>query len=207
MEELGGHARSGLAAVAHVPRLAVGVELLGEYRGSGLTQATYLVRGADGQLVQLLRLSYLVLSEIDASRTVGEIAAQVTVAFGRTVSAANVEYLLANKLAPLGLVAAGEGASQVRRPDPAILALKVRRREVSRVAPTAGRLLAAAARLLPPADRDRYAEEYQSELWELAQSGTGHGRRRQLGYALRQFRSAPRTGMALRSPRRRSAAP
>ena len=127
MEDLGGHARSGLAAVAHVPRLAVGVELLGEYRGSGLTQTTYLVRRAGGQVVHVSRLLYLVVSEIDASRTVGEIAAQVTEAYGRTVSAANVEYLLANKLAPLALVAAGEGVSHLRGPDPAILALKVRR--------------------------------------------------------------------------------
>src|SRR3974390_988252 len=66
MEELGGDARSGLAAAAPGPRLGVGVELLGEYRGSGLTQATYLVRRAGGQLVHVSRLLYLVLSQIDA---------------------------------------------------------------------------------------------------------------------------------------------
>ena len=74
-----------------------------------------------------------------------------------------------------------------------------------RVAPSATRLLTVAARLLPPAERARYAEEYRSELWELAQAG--NGRIRQLRYALRQLRSAPSMSFALRSPRRRSAAP
>ncbi len=78
-------------------------------------------------------------------------------------------------------------------------------REAGRVAYPAARLLAGAARLLPAADRARYAEEYRSELWELARAGTaGPG---QLGYALRQLRSAPRTGRALRALRRRGAAP
>ena len=79
------------------------------------------------------------------------------------------------------------------------------RREAGRVAYSAARLLVGAARLLPAADRARYAEEYRSELWELARAGAG--RPGQLGYALRQLHSAPRTGRALRALRRRSAAP
>ena len=43
--------------------------------------------------------------------------------FGRTVSAANVDYLLANKLTPLDLVAGG--AAEDRR-DPSVLTLKLR---------------------------------------------------------------------------------
>jgi len=126
---------SAAAGLAHagetevVPLLAAGVEVLGKYAGSGLTEATYLVRNPAGQVVQVSRLLYLVLDGIDGSRTVAEIAARVTVAFGRTVSAGNVEYLLAKKLAPLGLVTAGDGTGQVRvgGQDPAILALKLRR--------------------------------------------------------------------------------
>jgi hypothetical protein len=56
--------------------------------------------------------------------------------------------------------------------------------------PSAARLLAAAARVLPAADREPYAQEYRSELWELAQAGDG--RVGQLCYALRQVRKAPR---------------
>jgi len=79
------------------------------------------------------------------------------------------------------------------------------RRGVRRVVPSAAGLLAVAVRPLPVADRTRYAEEYRSELWELTQSGAG--RWRQLRYALRQLRSSLSVGFALRSPRRRGAAP
>jgi putative peptide zinc metalloprotease protein len=118
------------AAGAYVPRLAPGVEQLGEYQGSGLTNATYLVRNPAGKVVQVSRLLHLVLSGIDGSRTISEIAARVTADFGRTVSAGNVEYLLLNKLAPLGLLAVGEGADQAAPApgqDQALLALKLHR--------------------------------------------------------------------------------
>ena len=77
--------------------------------------------------------------------------------------------------------------------------------EATQVARWPSGLLAASVRLLPATDRARYAEEYQSELRDLAQAGGG--RIRQLRYALRQLRGAPAMGFALRSPRRRSAAP
>jgi hypothetical protein len=66
-------------------------------------------------------------------------------------------------------------------------------------------LAATAARLLPVAHRARYAEEWASELWGLAQSGAGGFR--QLQYALRQLLRVLLTGFALRSRRRRSVAP
>ncbi len=114
----------GWAEALAIPRLAAGVELLGEYQGSGLTKATFLARSPSGQVVHLSRLLYLVLSEIDGQRTVGEIAGRVSATFGRTVSAENVDYLLANKLTPLGLVA--DEAAADRR-DPMMLTLKLRR--------------------------------------------------------------------------------
>ena len=80
-----------------------------------------------------------------------------------------------------------------------------RQRSTRRIAPLAAGLLAAASRLLPAADRDRYDGEYRSELWERAQSGAG--RLGQLRYALGQLRRAPRVALALRSPRHRGAAP
>jgi putative peptide zinc metalloprotease protein len=111
-----------------VPLLAAGVELLGEYRGSGLGEVTFLARNASGRIVHLSRLLWLVLSGMDGRRSVGEIAARVSVETGRSVSAGNVAYLLANKLAPQDLVA-GEraGRAAAARPDPMILALKLRR--------------------------------------------------------------------------------
>ena len=122
-------ARRGPAAGAHVPQLAPGVEQFGEYQGSGLTNATYLVRNPGGKVVQVSWLLHLVLSGIDGCRTISEIAARVTADFGRTVSVGNVEYLLANKLAPLGLLAVGAGAHQgaAAGQDQALLALKLHR--------------------------------------------------------------------------------
>jgi hypothetical protein len=83
-------------------------------------------------------------------------------------------------------------------------AVQGRRRTVE-MAPLAARLVAAAARLLPAGDRARYAEEFRSELAEIARSGAG--RRPQLVYAVRQVISARRLRADLRAPRRRRAAP
>jgi len=112
-----------------VPRLALGVESLGEYQGSGLAEVTYLVRHPSGQVMQLTRLLHLVLGGIDGRRTVAEIAGQVTAVFGRTVSAGNIEYLMASKLAPLGLLEGGEPAQAgagAGRQSSALLGLKLR---------------------------------------------------------------------------------
>jgi len=73
------------------------------------------------------------------------------------------------------------------------------------VVPLAAGLLAVASCLLPAGDRARYAEEYRSEQWDLAQSGAG--RLRQLRYALHQLLGALPLRFVLRSPRRRGAAP
>jgi hypothetical protein len=78
-------------------------------------------------------------------------------------------------------------------------------RGARRVAPLAGRLLTAVARLLPARDQARYAEEFRSELAEIARAGAG--RRRQLAYAARVVLSALRLRADLRAPRRRRAAP
>jgi putative peptide zinc metalloprotease protein len=115
-----------------VPQLAAGVELIGEYQGSGLAEATYLVRNANGQVVHLSRLLYLLVSAIDGHRTVGEVAEQVTAGFGRSVSAGNIEFLLANKLPPLGLLAVADpAAAGAPGNDAALLGLKLRRTIVS----------------------------------------------------------------------------
>ncbi len=78
-------------------------------------------------------------------------------------------------------------------------------RQAKRVMSSAANALQVAARLLPAADRARYAEEYLSELWDLAQSGVG--RLGQLRCAICQLYSVVPMVLALRSPRRRSARP
>jgi hypothetical protein len=53
---------------ASVPRLADGVELLGEYQDSGYSQPPSLVRRPDGQVIQMSPLLYRVACRIDGSR-------------------------------------------------------------------------------------------------------------------------------------------
>jgi len=129
------------AVVPAVPCLAAGVELIGEYQGSGLAEATYLARNAVGQVAHLSRLLYLVVSAIDGQRTTSEIADQVTAGLGRAVSVGNIDYLLARKLGPLGLLATADsaGPAGLPRADAGLLTLKLRRT----IVPAAGvRILA-----------------------------------------------------------------
>ncbi len=76
-----------------VLRLAEGIELVGEYKGSGTNDAQYLVRRADGQFIHLSRLLYLVAEAVDGRRDLEEIAEWVGAEFGRRVTADNVLFL------------------------------------------------------------------------------------------------------------------
>ncbi|MDX3078309.1 hypothetical protein [Streptomyces sp. MI02-7b] len=86
-----------------VPRLGAGLQLLGEYQGSGFTEPRYLVRRGDGQVVQLSRLLYLVAGAIDGRRDTEAVSHRVSGRFGREVSADNIHYLIEHKLQPLGV--------------------------------------------------------------------------------------------------------
>ena len=58
---------------------------------------------------------------------------------------------------------------------------------------------------VPARERARYAEEFQVELWQIAQADWA--RRAQLAYTARQVLAARQLRAGLRVPRRRSAAP
>jgi putative peptide zinc metalloprotease protein len=106
----------------HLPlRAADGLALLGEYQGSGFSQPRYLVRRADGQVIQLSRLLYLVVSAIAAGSpgNVAQVAGQVSGAAGREVTADNIGYLVSMKLAPLGVMAAETAAASAPGAGPA----------------------------------------------------------------------------------------
>jgi putative peptide zinc metalloprotease protein len=114
--------------LAWPPRLAHGTELLGEFKNSGVTEPPSLVRRADGQVIQLSRLVYLVASLLDGSRGPDVIAAKASAELGRTLSAEQVGYLVTAKLAPLGLIAliAGPGAPAALPTARPLLALRAR---------------------------------------------------------------------------------
>jgi len=101
--------RSSSGPPEEVPRLAEGIDLIGEYKGSGFKEATYLARRDDGQVVHLSRLLYLVAQAVDGRRDFELIAERVSEGFGRRLSADNVRFLVKEKLRPLGVLAPAEG--------------------------------------------------------------------------------------------------
>jgi putative peptide zinc metalloprotease protein len=107
------------------PGLADGVELLGEYKDSGYSQPVSLLRRADGQVIQMSRLLYLVASRIDGSRTPAAIAELVSDDIGRSLSADQVRYLITGKLKPLGIVASDGAPAALPKANP-LLALRAR---------------------------------------------------------------------------------
>jgi putative peptide zinc metalloprotease protein len=124
-----------------VPRLADGVELLGEYQDSGYSQPPSLVRRADGQVIQMSPLLYQVACRIDGSRDPDAIAALVSADLGRSLDAGQVRYLITAKLLPLGVVAAGGVPRALPKANP-LFALRARATLLpERAANAAGTLL------------------------------------------------------------------
>jgi putative peptide zinc metalloprotease protein len=111
--------------LAWPPRLASGTELLGEFKNSGVTEPPSLVRRADGQVIQLSRLVYLVAGLLDGSRGPDVIAAKASAELGRALTADQVGYLIAAKLAPLGIVASAAPPAALPTARP-LLALRAR---------------------------------------------------------------------------------
>jgi putative peptide zinc metalloprotease protein len=121
---LDAHKQEGRGGRVDVPALAAGIELLGEYEGSGYKETPYLARRADGQVIQLTYLLHLVADAVDGKRDHAAIADKVTEGFGRHVSADNVRFLVEKKLRPLGVLAEADGSSPaVKKLDP-LLVLK-----------------------------------------------------------------------------------
>jgi putative peptide zinc metalloprotease protein len=108
------------------PRLADGIELIGEYEDSGYKEPPSIARRADGQIIQLPALLYVIAEQVDGRRTYAEIAERTSAAIERQVGAGDVEYLVDQKLRPLGVVAAVDGQGpELQKADP-MLALKFR---------------------------------------------------------------------------------
>ena len=151
MTATAGHVTAGRAAPVlppadapgpgQVPRLADGVELLGEYQGSGYSQPPSLVRRADGQVIQMSALLYRVACRIDGSRDPAAIAGLVSEDLARSLTADQVRYLITAKLRPLGIVADQAAPAALPKANP-LLALRARGTLLSeRAANAAGALL------------------------------------------------------------------
>src|SRR5919197_1813734 len=108
------------------PRLADGVELIGEYADSGFKEAPYIVRRADGQVIQMPRLLYAVAEAVDGERDYTALGEHVSPIIGRGLDADGARLLVEEKLRPIGVVAQPDGSSpKLEKLDP-LLALRMK---------------------------------------------------------------------------------
>jgi len=108
--------------------LADGVELVGEYEDSGFKEPPLLARRADGQMIQLSRLLYLVAAACDGRRDHEAVAEAVTERYGdRRISARNVRVVAESKLRPLGVLAQADGTTPSLPKRAPVMALRHRR--------------------------------------------------------------------------------
>jgi putative peptide zinc metalloprotease protein len=113
------------------PKLADGVELIGEYEGSGFKEPPSLVRRSDGQVIQLPPLLYAVAAKSDGRHSYETISSEVSQEIGRGLDIDQVRFLADEKLRPLGILAAADGTSpRLEKPDP-FLALRFRAAVIS----------------------------------------------------------------------------
>jgi putative peptide zinc metalloprotease protein len=105
MREVASGQRSRAGEPAVPLRLADGVELLGEFKDCGYREPPSLIRRADGHVIQMPALLYLVASLIDGTRAPAGIAELASRRLGRTLTAGQVGYVIDTKLRPLGIIA------------------------------------------------------------------------------------------------------
>jgi putative peptide zinc metalloprotease protein len=122
---------SAAASENRALRLAEGTELLGEYQDAGYQTPKYLICRADGQVLQLPRLLYLLAGALDG-RDTKRIATSLSAELGQDLTAEHVTYLIEERLRPAGLLGPdgtdADGASTATAPtrsDP-LLALRYR---------------------------------------------------------------------------------
>jgi putative peptide zinc metalloprotease protein len=110
--------------VLPTPALVDGVELLGEYQGSGLKEPPSLVRRPDGRVLQLTPLLYAIAARADGRRDAAAIAEEI----GRGLTARDVVKLVEAQLVQAGIVTAGAptATTAASADAPAPFALRVR---------------------------------------------------------------------------------
>lgn len=113
------------APVAAAGRLAEGVELVGEYQGSGYVEPPYLIRLGGGRMVGVSPLLYQVAASLDGAADLADLARRVSYLAGRHIDEGGLRYIIDEKLRPLGVVASGAEPRRSGPPSP-LLGLTVR---------------------------------------------------------------------------------
>ncbi len=111
-------------------QLADGVELIGEYEGSGYQEPQYLARAGDGQIVQLTPVLYTIADEVDGRRSAEEVAERVSDEIGKEVEPEVVEELADTQLRPPGVLANPDGTTPKTKRRDLLLALRLRKRVI-----------------------------------------------------------------------------
>lgn len=108
------------------PRLADGLELIGEFADSGFKSPPFIARRSDGQVVQMPQMLFRLAEQIDGHAGYDELADRFSHAIQRGVTEDAVQMLVEQRLRPLGVVAAQDaGSASLHKVDP-LLALKFR---------------------------------------------------------------------------------
>jgi putative peptide zinc metalloprotease protein len=111
---------------AGVPVRARGVQLIGEFAGSGYRESPTLVRRGDGQLIKLTPLLYALIDAIDGRRDSEQLATELGRRVGKQATVDDVGFLIEHKLRPLGVLRQPDGLEpEVERANP-LLALRPR---------------------------------------------------------------------------------
>lgn len=99
-----------------VYRLATGTELIGEYQDSGYETPKYLVRRADGQVMQLPLLLFRLAGSLDG-RDADRLATDLSAELGRDLTPAQVSFLVEERLSPVGIIAPDDVSPDDVSPD------------------------------------------------------------------------------------------
>lgn len=103
------------------PLRSVDVRLLGAMNGVGFTESQWLIQ-RKGEYIQVTELLYRIVELADGSRSLGEIADEVTASTRWIVEPGEIEQLIDRKLVPLGII--GESGKENTSQSPLDLNLR-----------------------------------------------------------------------------------
>lgn len=90
--------------VNQMPALVPGLQMLGEYQGSGSTEAQFLLRRSDGKMLLVSRMLYTLLECMTRTRDRSLLVGEMSSRLDRQFTPEGITYLVENKLRPLGLI-------------------------------------------------------------------------------------------------------